>query len=199
LNKNRKAELRKRILEKRDSLSFDARAKLSGRVLNNLYHMPEYASAKTVFYFVNFRSEVETLAGIKQAISDGKRVAVPYCVLTERVLEFVEIRDFKKDLIEDAYKILEPLPSLRRTRTLPLQTADIVLFPGSAFDTRGGRMGYGAGYYDKTFAGLTKSLFVALAFDFQVLPAGEFVPMADHDLPVHKIVTEKKIIECRGM
>lgn len=194
---NNKGELRARILERRDALPFGVRAKLSTQVLTNLFRVPEFSGAETVFFFVNFRSEVETLVGIRRAISDGKKVAVPYCVLDERILKFVEIRDFEKDLMVDAYNILEPLPSLRRKRTLPVSAADVVLFPGSVFDTRGGRMGYGAGYYDKTFADIKKTPFIALAFDFQVLPAGEFVPMAGHDLPVHKIVTEKKIIECR--
>lgn len=172
---------------------------MSARVLTNLFRVPEFSSAQTVFFFVNFRSEVETLPGIRRAISEGKKVAVPYCVLDERVLRFVEIRDFEKDLMVDSYNILEPLPSLRRKRVLPVSAADVVVFPGSVFDLRGGRMGYGAGYYDKTFAGVKKRPFIALAFDFQVLPAGEFVPMAGHDIPVHKIVTEKRIIECRRL
>ena len=178
-------------------MSFDNRSALSGRVITNLFRVPEFSGAETVFFFVNFRSEVETLDGIRRAISQGKKVAVPYCVLDERILKFVEIRDFEKDLMVDAYNILEPLPSLRRKKTLSPDAADVVLFPGSVFDTRGGRMGYGAGYYDKTFADVKKTPFMALAFDFQVLPVGSFVPMANHDLPVHKILTEKKIIECR--
>ena len=194
---SRKQALRVSILQRRDSMSFDNRSALSGRVITNLFRVPEFSGAETVFFFVNFRSEVETLDGIRRAISQGKKVAVPYCVLDERILKFVEIRDFEKDLMVDAYNILEPLPSLRRKKTLSPDAADVVLFPGSVFDTRGGRMGYGAGYYDKTFADVKKTPFMALAFDFQVLPVGSFVPMANHDLPVHKILTEKKIIECR--
>ncbi len=197
---NRKDSLRKEVLEHRDSLPFDRRSSLSFKIINNLFHLPEVMAAKTVFFYVNFRSEVETVEGIKRALAEGKRVAVPYCVLEETRLKFVEIKDVEKDLVEDSYGILEPKPSLRRGRTLPLEAADVVLFPGSVFDVRGGRMGYGTGYYDKTFSNIKKKVpFIALAFEFQVLPPGEWVPMEGHDLGVHKIVTEKQYYECRRM
>jgi len=192
-----KKKLRTRILQRRDSMDYGARASLSEKVIDNLFSTSEFIDAETVFFYVNFRSEVETLSGIRRALSEPRRVAVPYCVLEERRLEFVELQNVEEDLVEDAYGILEPLPSLRRSRSVPHTSADVVLFPGSVFDLRGGRMGYGAGYYDKTFAAVEpKPVFIALAFDFQVLADGESVPMAEHDLFVDKIVTEKRVVEC---
>jgi 5-formyltetrahydrofolate cyclo-ligase len=191
-----KVALRRRILERRNAVSFEERVRLSVKVLENLYSLREYVEAGVVFFYVNFRSEVETVSGIRRALSDGKLVAVPYCVLEERRLNFVEIKSVERDLVEDAYGILEPKPSLRHTRRVPVERADVVLFPGSVFDRHGGRMGYGAGYYDKTFGRVSKPLFVALAFDFQVLPPGEFVPMAEHDVFVGKIVTERGVYDC---
>ena len=197
MDAKRKASLRVEILERRDSLSYDELRASSGKVMENLWGCREYEEAETIFYFVNFRSEVETIGGIKRALSEGKRVAVPYCVLDERILRFVEIRDFEKDLMVDAYNILEPVPAIRKSRVIPVDEAGHVLFPGSVFDVRGGRMGYGAGYYDKTFAEVSDTTFIGLAFDFQVLAPDEYVPMESHDLPVDKIVTEKRVIECK--
>jgi len=191
-----KSDLRQKVLERRNALSFEERAMLSEKALGNLYSLSEYVRAGVVFFYVNFRSEVETLSGIGRALSEGKLVCVPYCVLEERRLNFVQIKNVERDLVEDAYGILEPKPSLRHTRRVPLERADVVLFPGSVFDRRGGRMGYGAGYYDKTFGGVKKPLFIALAFDFQVLPEGESVPTAEHDVFVRKIVTEKRVYDC---
>ena len=192
-----KKELRQIVLERRNALSFEERGSLSEAVLGNLFKVPEFAEAGTIFFYVNFRSEVGTLSGIGRTLSEAKLVCVPCCVLEERRLNFVQIKSVERDLVEDAYGILEPKPSLRHTRRVPLERADVVLFPGSVFDRSGGRMGYGAGYYDKTFGKVRKPLFIALAFDFQVLPPGELVPMAEHDVSIHKIVTEKKVYECR--
>ena len=196
MDANGKSILRKNILGKRDSLSYDELRTLSKKVVENLEKCGEFMGAETIFYFVNFRSEVETVEGIRNAIVDGRRVAVPYCVLDERVLRFVEIRDFENDLMVDAYNILEPVPALRQSRVIPVGEAGVVLFPGSVFDLKGGRMGYGAGYYDKTFADVKETPFIGLAFDFQVLPESECVPMEPHDLPLDKIVTEKRVIDC---
>jgi 5-formyltetrahydrofolate cyclo-ligase len=196
--KTQKQALRVRVLEQRNLLSADVRCELSRQVMKNMFSLPEFSCAETVFFYVNFRSEVETLEGVKHALAESKTVAVPYCVLEERRLNFVQIKDVEKDLVEDAYGILEPKPSIRHNRRVPLERADVVLLPGSVFDLRGGRMGYGAGYYDKTFGGLRlKSTLIGLAFDFQVLPLGSLVPMADHDVFVGKIVTDKKVIDCK--
>lgn len=195
---DKKNLLRKRILSERDSLSDELRESLSRRVVRNLFTVPEFARAKKIFFYVNFRSEVDTVEALKRCLSEKKRVAVPYCVLDERRLRFVEISDLEKDLVEDSYAILEPRMSARRKSELPLSEAEVVLFPGSVFDVRGGRMGYGAGYYDNTFRGSkSRACFIGLAFDFQVLREGEFVPMADHDVFVHKIVSEKNVYDCR--
>ena len=60
--------------------------------------------------------------------------------------------------------------------------------PGAAFDEQGNRLGYGAGFYDKLLSAFTKTT-VALAFEAQIVPR---VPAELHDVPIKKIVTEKK-------
>ena len=54
----------------------------------------------------------------------------------------------------------------------------------------GNRVGYGAGFYDKLLSSFTK-MTVALAFEAQIVP---LVPAESHDVPVMKIVTEKRVI-----
>lgn len=73
---------------------------------------------------------------------------------------------------------------------------DVALVPGLAFDVCGGRIGYGAGVYDRLLLRLRPSTIkVALAYDFQVHK--EVLPQATHDLKVDYIVTEKQWIDCR--
>lgn len=78
----------------------------------------------------------------------------------------------------------------------PVAEVDVALIPGVAFDTRGGRLGYGAGVYDRLLTKLRPgTLRVALAFDCQV--RREPLPQEPHDLPMDYIVTESHWIDCR--
>ncbi|MHA1744157.1 MAG: 5-formyltetrahydrofolate cyclo-ligase, partial [Candidatus Heimdallarchaeota archaeon] len=67
--------------------------------------------------------------------------------------------------------------------------------PGVAFDLRGHRLGYGKGYYDRLLREVSSlgrgALFIGLAYEFQVL---DKIPHGSDDVPVHKIVTEKRVI-----
>jgi 5-formyltetrahydrofolate cyclo-ligase len=69
--------------------------------------------------------------------------------------------------------------------------------PGLAFDAKGWRLGYGKAYYDRMLARSMASggrpFTVAGAFDAQVVP---HVPTEPHDVPVARIVTEARIIDC---
>ena len=73
---------------------------------------------------------------------------------------------------------------------------DLLFVPLAAFDRRGHRIGYGAGFYDRTLAALRAEKEVAaigLAFAAQEVL---FVPADEHDEPLDMIVTEKDVIVC---
>lgn len=87
-------------------------------------------------------------------------------------------------LVSGAHGIEEPPPDA--PRITPCET-DFILIPGLAFDFAGHRLGHGHGCYDKLLATFPAEIpRVALAFDWQVLPA---IPSAPHDVPVHGIIT----------
>ena len=135
-------------------------------------------------FFASFRSEVDTIPMIRRALASGKKVVLPR--VKGKELEFFEIKDADKDLSPGAWGIPEPVES----REIDLAEIDLIITPGAAFDERGNRLGYGAGFYDKIlpfYNGMT----VALAFELQIVSK---VPAEAHDVPVKKIVTEKRII-----
>jgi 5-formyltetrahydrofolate cyclo-ligase len=86
----------------------------------------------------------------------------------------------------------EALQPGRFGTSVPPDTAETVtptalLVPLLAFDSRGRRLGYGGGYYDRTLAGLPCAWAVGVAFAGQQVA---LVPAGAHDVPLHGIATE---------
>jgi len=192
---NKKKELRKKILALRDSLPLEERHKKSRSIHSRLFSLPEFVAAKTVAFFVSFRSEVSTGTMIKEALSLGKAVAVPLTDLTAKRVTLSRITDYETDLAPGTWGILEPKPD--RLRPIPLKEIDLIITPGAVFDVKGNRIGYGGGFYDGLLkeAGSTTSS-VSLAFEVQLV---EDVPVEGaHDVPVDCIVTEERVIRCKG-
>lgn len=77
----------------------------------------------------------------------------------------------------------------------PIPEIDVFLVPGLAFDSAGGRVGHGAGYYDRILSQRrTDSQAVGVTLDDRVLEA---VPTFDHDERVDWLATESSVRECR--
>ncbi|HTW28367.1 MAG TPA: 5-formyltetrahydrofolate cyclo-ligase [Acetobacteraceae bacterium] len=75
----------------------------------------------------------------------------------------------------------------------PLRDPDILLVPLLAFDRRGRRLGYGAGYYDRTLAALPGRVAIGCAFAAQEVAA---VPAGPADVALSMVATERGLIAC---
>jgi 5-formyltetrahydrofolate cyclo-ligase len=179
-----KKEIRKNVLAARDGLLPAQRTAKSREIEERLFSLSEFKSARMVLFFASFRSEVDTGPMIRRALTFGKRVVLPK--VQGRELALYEIADWDKDVAPGAWGIPEP----REKRPVSLDEIDLVLVPGVAFDGQGNRLGYGAGFYDKLLNAFTKTT-VALAFEEQIISQ---VPAEPHDIPIKKIVTEKRVI-----
>lgn len=191
---NRKNELRRTAHENRNAQ--ENKDELSRRIVNAFMVLPEYATAESVMFYVDVRSEVRTRFDLPTALQSGKKIVVPWCN-DEGELELFHLEDMG-ELEIGMYKILEPAEHLRRLpeKRVHVESLDLVMVPGVGFDSRGARMGHGKGYYDKLLQhARADTPLVALAFECQVF---EEIPVADHDVFMDKVITENRVYDGRG-
>jgi len=188
-----KEEIRKVVRAKRRAqLNKD---ELSQQIVSRLMDLADYAIAETVMFYVDVRDEVRTRAALPTVLRAEKRIVVPYCAAED--LQAYHLVDMN-ELCIGRYGIPEPKPELR---TLPSKRVDVseiqlVVVPGVAFDKYGGRLGHGKGYYDRLLNRVSpQSKGVALAFECQLVAK---LPMSQHDVSMHKIVTEYAVYDCRS-
>lgn len=184
-----KATLRREILARRDALHPSARARLSAAALERTQALDAFRRARAILGYASFGSEVDTRPFLQQVLASRRPLVLPRVDREARRLVLHEVRDLDADLQPGTWGIPEPSPA--RCRLVALAEVDFVLVPGLVFDPDGGRIGYGAGYYDRLLGAWPEPLplLVAAAFELQVVPA---VPVLLTDRRVDVVVTESR-------
>ena len=106
--------------------------------------------------------------------------------------EFLDFYKGQGPWRKNSLSVLEPVPLMKNR--VPLDKISVFLIPGSVFDRRGGRMGRGRGYYDKTLAKLSgsfrkKALFIGLCWAEQV--HSKPLSLFPHDILLDALVTDQ--------
>ena len=190
----RKKEIRSQAHARRSAQ--ENKDELSREICARFVALPEYVRARTVMYYIDVRSEVRTRHDLPQALTQGKKIVVPWCN-DQGELELFHLENMN-ELAIGMYKILEPAPALRLlpAKQVKAQELDLIMVPGVAFDRTGARMGHGKGYYDKLLQHARPDApLVALAFECQLFPE---IPTAAHDIFMDTIITESAIYKGRG-
>ena len=189
-----KRTLRESLTAARDALPAALRARASRSIADRIAALPGWRASRTVLLTLPFRSEWDARLAVRDALADGKTVAVPRVDAPARMLHALVIEDLERD-VEPGYR---GIPEPRADRpAIPLDRIDWVLVPGIAFDPAGKRLGYGGGYYDRLLPLLPPAAErVAGAFEAQIV---ERVPAARHDSGVDCIVTERRMLACSRM
>lgn len=184
-------DVRSEVLAQRDKLSGKQRREKSRQIAAALLSSEALLSSTTIFIYVSFRSEVETLAIISELLERGKIVTVPLTRVTQKRLDIVRIKNLETDLIPGYCGIPEPHAELAAAATIPTSELDLIVLPGSVFDERGGRYGYGGGYYDRLLAEVPGTLRCGLAYELQIKTKLDLQP---HDQLLDHVITEQRII-----
>lgn len=185
-----KQRLREERLAAREALSEQERSVLDDRITQKLLATSEYAEATTVLTYVSVSSEVSTRMFIECALRDGKTTAVPRC-LPGHCLEFVAIVSLEQ-LVAAPFNLLEP------AKELPALTEDqknnsICIVPALLVDTKGYRLGYGAGFYDR-FLSTYPGKKICLAYQQNL--SRTMLSHTAFDVAVDVVITESEVLTC---
>ena len=193
-NTERNHILKKEIREKyrciRKEISSDVREEASARIAGQLFNEPAYQKARFIYCYASFEDEADTHRIIEESLRQGKRVALPR-VRGKHRMEFCFIKS-PADLKPGFLGIREPGQWCPKAPAPYSET--MVIMPGIAFDRRGGRIGYGGGYYDAYLTGHTRCIKAALAYSAQI---ADELPSEPEDVKVDMIITEKELILCQ--
>ncbi len=185
-----KNELRKIFLARRDALPASTRERLSALITERLLNWPPFKQAQRLLLYASFKSEVDTYPLIKKALALEKEVYLPKTYFRPKRLRLFRLYTLG-ELRPGAFGIPEPPET---NPELSPEKLELIVVPGVAFDRRGGRLGYGGGFYDRLFVEAKKARRVALAFSCQLT---ETLPLEPHDVLMHALITEKELIEFR--
>ncbi len=187
-----KEEIRTTILQKRLSLTPNEIKEKSQQIFNHLFHSSEYIKSSKIMFYVSTKSEVQTEEIIKASIKEKKKVFVPIIAKDSVNLLPSRILNYDQELTRGSMGIREPKQEYLRLS--PPEELELIILPGVAFDMRGNRIGRGKGYYDNFLKKINPSThLIALSFEIQIV---DHIPALENDIPVHKIITEKRIIDC---
>lgn len=190
MKKELKNKLRKKMLAIRENQdAVEAKIK-SFQIQKNLLSSEEFKNAKTIMLYASIKNEVQTSYLIEEALKNKKRVVLPVTDTKNNKLLLSELQNIKH-LHAGAFDIPEPKKEF--VKLVKEKEIDLIVVPGVAFNKDGCRVGYGKGYYDKLLAKLKDVKKVGLAFELQ-LTNNTF--KEEHDVPLDKIITEERIIEC---
>ncbi len=141
---------------------------------------PRWVSA-----YAAIRTEVDPLPVMQRLHAAGAQICLPVVVGSGQPLIF---RPWTPDvqMVEGAFGARIPAEG-------PEVTPEVLITPLLAFDTRGYRLGYGGGFYDRTLARLRArgpAVALGLAFEAQCVTR---VPTDETDQPLDAVVTEVQI------
>ena len=188
-----KNTLRKSAKEFRASITTEHCLQLSSRIHTQCLTVPCFHKANVILMYASLPGEIETLSFINHLLEEGKTVFCPRT--NEEHMMFYQITSLK-DLKTGHFNVLEPEAS-ENTLFLPEAGCDYcMIVPGLMFDTKGNRMGYGKGYYDKYLAGLSAGIsMTTIAFSYDEM-VKDNIPSEETDYKMNYIITESRIIKC---
>lgn len=183
-----KQKFRSAALSKRDALAMDDRIEKSLQATEHALSSIEFEAGTVVSGFFPIRSEIDPRPLMDHFRQMGARLCLPV-VMDKTTIIF-------RELIRTAELVDTGFGTRGPSEGAEVLDPKLLVMPMSAFDLKGGRIGYGAGHYDRAIAKLiTKGIsprLIGMAYDCQRIDS---VPVEAHDQPLEGIITESGYYE----
>ncbi len=188
--------IRREMRRARRALSAPERRRRSEALARQLFRHPLFRNADRIGVYLANDGEVDLDPLLQRARACHKHCFLP--VIGGPGVRRMRFAAYHPDSVlkRNAYGIPEP----DARHAVPPWGLDLLLMPLVAFDRRGGRLGMGGGFYDRSLdyrahrRVWTPPKLVGTAFDFQEHPA---LPLAPWDVPLEAVATDADIIPVR--
>ncbi len=143
--------------------------------------MPQFRDAQTILLYWSMEDEVQTHDFVNRWYQQ-KTLLLP-CVDGDdlRLRQYTGPECLKEG---EQFGIGEPTGP----EYTDLNSVQMIIVPGVAFDRHNNRMGRGRGFYDRLLKSTPNAYKVGVAFNFQMV---ELVPTEEFDVPMNAVITEK--------
>lgn len=169
------------------------------RLARTLNRQQTICKARHVAVYLPNDGEIDPSVFVRQARKRGVRFYLP--VLHPVHPGQLTFQPWQPDTRLRPNRFGIPEPRFRSNRVRPPWTLDLVLLPLVGFDTEGGRLGMGGGFYDRTFAFIRQRpcpapQLLGLAHDIQKV---EKLPVESWDIPLDGIATDCRFYRARRL
>jgi len=186
----KKIEIRNNMKSMIGKISGKDLAKRTTFIENSLFELANFLESSIALLYVGKEGEVDTHRILERCFKLNKIVVLPAFNDEKYDMKLMKVDNLEIDLVLGKRGVLEP--DKNKCKIVPIESIDIAIIPGLAFDEKGGRIGTGEGYYDRFIPKLSNTTRkVALALDKQII---QQVPMDSHDKHVDIIITDERII-----
>ena len=182
-----KSNFRKKQYAIRKKLFSDNINNFNKSLFENFFKKINFETFLVVSSFISINTEIDTTELNNYILKNNKKLCLPVVIKKNSHLLFRRFSN-NKNLIEGFMKIKEP------SNTNHFLIPELLFVPCLAYDSMGYRLGYGGGYYDRTFSYLKKNKkkFISVGYAFDDQKVSE-VPKDKFDIKLDYVITEKKI------
>lgn len=188
-----KQDLRKRMRERRATLTVNARALASSQIRDKILTFCQEKSLKSLGIYLATPLEPAMDDLITRMQQLGVEMYAPH--FQDASEPFYLLTPGGDNIAATAYHALQLRAPVEfaNGKSAQANALDAILVPGLAFDLDGNRLGQGGGWYDRALAEGQNSLKIGVAFDCQVQET--HIPHESHDQKMDYLVTESRFIQ----
>jgi 5-formyltetrahydrofolate cyclo-ligase len=131
--------------------------------------------------------EMDPMPLLEALVGQGHALCLPVIEAKHAPLRF-RVYEIGDSLTIGPFEVMEPFAAK------PEKIPSVLLMPLLAFDSKGQRLGYGGGFYDRTLSELSRKMSPPRAFGLAYAAQQvDVVPTSKFDRPLEAIVTEKGV------